>query len=118
MYTDPIVIDLTYFYSITSGDKSFERILLAGTVAEVDNKVCSLKESWSINDACGVRNHAHSLITLSAIAGMPQVEQWSRKIDHAFSDNVFHPEFILIVNNIFHGWPFAFSKLKAILAAT
>lgn len=118
MYNDPIVIDLSYLYSITSGDKEFEKILLSGTLDEVDKKVCGLKESWSTTDAKGVRNHAHSLITLSAIAGMPQVEQWSRKIDNAFADDIFHPEFIMVANNIFYGWPDAFTELKIILAAS
>lgn len=117
MTSNQIVIDLTYFYSITGGDKSFEYLLLEGTMADVDVKISALETSWKGNDPCGVRTNAHSLISLAAIAGMPQVESWSRKIDHAFSDDVFHPEFISLANNIIAGWPTAFLQLKQVLAS-
>lgn len=113
----PITIDLSYLYSLTGGDKSFEQMLLSGTVADVDTKICGLKESWEERDAAGIRNKAHSLVSLSAIAGMPQVEGWSRKIDQAFADGAFHPELAVLADNIISGWPAAKSKLEELIAA-
>ena len=96
MIHSPITIDLTYLYSLTGGDKSFEQMLLTGTVADVDSLVDGLKGSWEGGDAEGIRKNAHSLVSLSAIAGMPQVESWSRKIDQVFADGVFHPELAVL----------------------
>lgn len=114
----PITIDLSYLYSLTGGDKSFEQMLLAGTVADVDIQISSLKQSWEGKDAEGIRKNAHSLVSLSAIAGMPQVEGWSRTIDQAFADGLFHPELWAVVENIFSGWPAAQSQLSEVIAAS
>ncbi|MEP7111040.1 MAG: Hpt domain-containing protein [Ferruginibacter sp.] len=113
----PIIIDLTYLYSITGGDKSFEQMLLTGTVADVDTRISELRESWKGCDAAGIRSNAHSLVSLSAIAGMPQVEDWSRLIDQAFSDGAFHPEMDMLAENIISGWPAAKSQLDEVIAA-
>lgn len=118
MNNTPIKIDLTYLYSLTDGDKSFEQILLTGTVADVDSKITGLKEAWEGKDAAGIKKNAHSLVSLSAIAGMPQVENWSRKIDQGFADGEFHPELSPLVDNIIYGWPDAQSQLNLIIAAT
>ncbi|MEP7141735.1 MAG: hypothetical protein ABI707_02635 [Ferruginibacter sp.] len=117
MTVTPIKIDLTYLYSITDGDKSFEQMLLTGTVADVDTMIKELKWSWEGCDAAGIRKNAHSLVSLSAIAGMPQVEGWSRKIDQAFSDGAFHPELSVLADNIILGWPAAKSQLEKVIAA-
>lgn len=117
MMPTPIKIDLTYLYSLTGGDKSFEQMLLTGTVADVDSIIRGLKGSWAGCDVAGIRKSAHSLVSLSAIAGMPQVEDWSRKIDQAFADGVFHPEFAGLAQNIISGWPFAKSQLEEVIAA-
>ena len=116
MHSDQIVIDLSYFYSVTGGDKDFEQLLLSGTVTDIEDKITALDKCWDRNDASGVRKNAHALISLAAIAGMPQVEVWSRKIDNAFTDEIFHPELVLVVNNIICGWPGALLKLKQIMA--
>ncbi len=113
----PIIIDLTYLYSLTGGDKSFEQLLLSGTVADVDDKINGLKTAWEQMEAAGVRKNAHSLVSLSAIAGMPQVEGWSRTIDQKFADGVFHPELALLANCIITGWPAAKLQLEEVMAA-
>ena len=118
MIHTPIRIDLTYLYSITGGDKNFEQLLLTGTVADVDSIISGLKGSWEGCDVAGIRKNAHSLVSLSAIAGMPQVEGWSRKLDQAFSDGVFHPELAVLADNIISGWPAAKSQLEEMLAAS
>ena len=112
----PITIDLTYLYSLTGGDKPFEQMLLSGSVADVDDMINGLKGSWEKNDAAGIRKNAHSLVSLSAIAGMPQVEDWSREIDQVFSDGIFHPELAVLSENIISGWPAAKRELEQMIA--
>ena len=117
MSDNPIKIDLTYLHSLTGGDKSFEQMLLTGTVADVDIKINELNEAWELRDPIGVRKNAHSLVSLSAIAGMPEVEVWSRTIDQSFADGAFHPELSLVANNIIAGWPAAKAQLNEVIAA-
>ena len=113
----PIHIDLSYLYSLTGGDKSFEQILLTGTVEDVNIKVTALKDSWQQRDAEAIRKNAHSLVSLSAIAGMPEVESWSRTIDQTFADGDFHPELSVLAENIIAGWPAAQVALNKVIDA-
>ncbi|MEO6733939.1 MAG: hypothetical protein ABIN01_22135 [Ferruginibacter sp.] len=117
MTENPIIIDLTYLYSITGGDKAFEQMLLAGTVVDLDATIADLKDAWEKSDAAGIRRNAHLLVSISAIGGMPQVESWSRQIDHAFADGIFHPEAGALADNIISGWPAAKLQLEKIIAA-
>lgn len=117
MNDTPIQIDLTYLHSLTGGDKSFEQMLLTGTVADVDTKISGLKEAWAQRDPAGIRKNAHSLVSLSAIAGMPSVEGWSRSIDQSFADGSFHPEMAVLANNIISGWPAAKAQLDEVIAS-
>ncbi len=110
-----IKIDLTYFYSLTNANKAFERKLLTGTVADVDDLVTNLKNAWALQDGAGVRKNAHSLISLSAIVGLPMMEAWSRKIDHIFFDDQFHSEYEALVNNIISCWSHGFQQLKEVM---
>lgn len=112
-----IKIDLSYLYSLTAGDKDFEKILLEGAVTDVNEKIMGLNESWQAQDAGGIKRNAHSLVSLSAIAGMPQVETWSRIIDQGISDDTFHTELTEPVNNIISGWPAAKWQLDELVAA-
>lgn len=117
MTNTPITIDFAYLHSLAGGDKSFEQMLLTGTLSDVDSKINSLKGSWDQRDPVGIRKNAHSLVSLSAIAGMPQVENWTRTIDQAFVDGTFHPELASVANNIISGWPAAKSQIEAVIAA-
>lgn len=111
----PITIDLTYLYSVTGGDKLFEQMLLTEALADIDIQVKGLKHSWEKKDAGTIKRNAHSLISLSAIAGICAIESWSRIIDQVFSDGLFHPELYGLVDNIFYEWPAAKSQLVKIL---
>jgi hypothetical protein len=110
-----ITIDLSYLYSLTGGDKSFEQILLTGTVADVNSMIVALEKSWVEKNVVGIRKNAHSLVSLAAIAGMPQVENWSRTIDQSCADGIFHPELAPLVDLIISGWPSAYSRLKMVI---
>lgn len=112
MLSAPLLIDLSYFYSLTAGDKSFGNILLTGTIAEIDLLLKDFQFALEQKDASGIKKIAHSLVSLSAIAGMPQVSTWSREIDQLFSDGVFHPEMLATANQIISAWPFAKSQLE------
>lgn len=110
-----IIIDLTYLHSITEGNKSFEQKLLSCTVDNVDSMITNLKQCWEEKEIEEIKKTAHSLISLSAIAGMPQVEGWCRKIEETFKDGEFHSEMSGLVNQIVSGWPFVQVKLKEVI---
>ena len=112
MLSAPLLIDLSYFYSLTAGDKSFGNLLLTGTIAEIDLLLKDFQFAWEQLDAAGIKKIAHSLVSLSAIAGMPQVSSWSRAIDQQFSDGGFHPEMGVFANQIITGWPIAKTQLE------
>ena len=112
MLSAPLLIDLSYFYSLIAGDKSFGQILLTGTIAEIDLLIKDFQFAWEQLDAAGIKKIAHSLVSLSAIAGMPQVSTWSRAIDQQFSDGVFHPEMEVFASQIINGWPIAKTQLE------
>jgi hypothetical protein len=112
MLSAPLLIDLSYFYSLIAGDKSFGNILLTGTIAEIDLLLKDFQLAWEQLDAAGIKKIAHSLVSLSAIAGMPQVSSWSRSIDQQFSDGGFHPEMGVLANQIITGWPIAKTQLE------
>ena len=112
MLSATLLIDLSYFYSLIAGDKSFGQILLTGTIAEIDLLIKDFQFAWEQLDAAGVKKIAHSLVSLSAIAGMPQVSTWSRAIDQQFSDGIFHPEMGVFAYQIINGWPIAKTQLE------
>jgi Hpt domain len=115
MEFDSIKIDLTYFYSLTNADKAFELKLLTGTVADVNRLVNNLKNAWALKNAEAVKRNAHSLISLSAVVGIPMVESWCRKIENIFTDNQFHVEYEALLNNIVSVWSSGFPQLKEVL---
>ena len=115
MKTTIIPIDLTYFYSITDGNKEFGDTLLQTAIDDIHNHVAKLEKSWNTQDAAGVKQSAHSLISLSAIAGMPAVEKWCRQIESGFASGGFQPELGEIINSIVEGWPGAAAELQAVI---
>lgn len=112
-----VTIDLTYLKSITRGDQVFEKTLLQGAFKDVDVKVGQLQEAWESADGPGVRQAAHSMVSLCAIAGMPQMEQWARSLDQIFSDRVYHAEQAPLYQEIITGWQSAKPQLETILSS-
>lgn len=90
-------------------------MLLPGNVVVVDIMIAALKQSWEQRDALNIRKNAHSLVWLSAIAGMLQVESWSPSIDQAFADGLFHFELANFADNIISGWPAAKLHLQQLI---
>jgi HPt (histidine-containing phosphotransfer) domain-containing protein len=115
MKTTIIPIDLTYFFSITEGNKEFGDSLLQSAIDDIHVHVKKLDESWKTQDAAGVKQSAHSLISLSAIAGMPTVEKWCRQIENTFASGGFQPELGEIIDSIVSGWPGACKELQAVI---
>jgi HPt (histidine-containing phosphotransfer) domain-containing protein len=115
MKTTTIPIDLTYFYSITEGNKEFGDTLLKSAIDDIHVHVAKLDQSWNAQDAAGVKQSAHSLISLSAIAGMPTVEKWCRHIENTFASAGFQPELAEPINSIVSGWPEASKELMAVI---
>ena len=110
----PVAIDFTYLNTLTEGDKAFEQILLKCTIDDIDIKVEDLNSSWKLKNVSSIRERAHSLVSLFAIAGLPQVEGWSRMIDQKFADGIFHSEMEIYVINSISTWAQARIELKKI----
>ncbi len=102
-----ITIDLSYLHTVTGGDKEFEKQLLTGAVNDIETKVNNLKRAWHEQDAKNVKSNAHSLKSLTAIAGIPQIEQWSQLVDQMFSDGTFNSHQTESVYDIIDGWVLA-----------
>ena len=110
----PVAIDFTYLNTLTDGDKAFEQILLKCTIDDIDTKIENLNNSWKLRDVIIIRENAHSLVSLCAIAGLPQVEDWSRMIDQKFTDGIFRSEMEIHIKNIVSTWAKARVELKKI----
>ena len=113
----PITIDLSYLHSVTGGDKEFEKQLLSSAVNDIDTKVDNLKKAWQNQDALNVKSNAHSLKSLTAIAGIPQIERWSKLVDQMFLDELFITKKTEPVNDIIKGWSFIRPQLYKLIAA-
>lgn len=115
MKTTRIPIDLTYFYSITDGNKEFGDTLLKSAMDDIHVTVAKLDQSWKNQDNATLKQAAHSLISLCAIAGMPVVEQWCRQIENTIASGNPHTNTGDIVASIVAGWPEASLELQAVI---
>lgn len=113
----PIKIDFTYLHTVTGGDKVFEKMLLQGAVDEIQEKIDELQKAWDHEDATTIHSNAHALKSLTAIAGLPQMELWSKTIDQLFADGIFHAKTKEPFNSIINAWNFAKPKLQEVLTA-
>ena len=113
----PVTIDLSYLHTVTGGDKAFEKILLQGALDDIQTKIDCLQKAWEMEDASSIRMNAHSLKSLTAIAGLPQIERWSKIIDQLFSDGIFHSQNKEPFTGIFNGWSLAKPQLQDVIAA-
>lgn len=113
----PVTIDLTYLHTVTGGDKAFEKMLLQGAMDDIQLKIDSLQRAWDAEDASTIRSNAHSLKSLTAIAGLPQLERWSKMMDQIFADGVFHAKTDEPYNGLVSTWSQARPKLEDVIAA-
>lgn len=111
-----VTIDLTYLHTVTGGDRLFEKMLLEGAVEDIQLKIDNLQKAWDREDAPTICSNAHSLKSLTAIAGLPQIEYWSKIIDQLFADGIFHSKTKDSLNGIIRGWGLAKPKLEKMLA--
>ncbi|MFZ4056707.1 MAG: Hpt domain-containing protein [Ferruginibacter sp.] len=111
-----ITIDLSYLQTITRGDKAFEKTLLTGSIADIDTKMQAIQIAWQNKDAAGVRQYAHSLVSLCAIAGMPELEKLTRSLDQLFVDRVFHGDQEALYQSVLTGWQSGKEQLQTIVS--
>lgn len=109
-------IDLTYLHSVSGGDTGFEKILLSSALSDIQLNVDNLKNAWQNQDAETIGNAAHTLKAVMVIAGLPQLEQYCKKVDVAFRDKLFHQEESPNIFAIIEGWTEAKPKLEALIA--
>ncbi len=115
MKTMTITIDLTYLYSVTGGDKLFEKTLLASAIMDIQNQAEGLQKAWQQQNATAIRNAAHSLKSVTAIAGLPQLENSCKIIDRMFADGNFHTEATLTYYEFINGWEAAKPQLEELV---
>lgn len=108
-------IDLSYLHSVSGGDAGFEKILLTSALADIQMNVEKLMHAWQQQDAEEVGNAAHTLKSVMVIAGLPQLEQYCKKLDISFRDRLFHQEESGAVNAIIEGWAEAKPKLEELI---
>ena len=113
---NPITIDLSYLHMVAGGDKLFEKKLLESTIDDIETKVNNVEEALQAEDAKNIRINAHSLKSLTAIAGIPQMQNWSKSIDRLFADGIFDSKNHEPVLSIIRNWAFAKTKLQNMLA--
>jgi len=111
-----INIDLSYLYAVTDGDKQFEKTLLQSAVSDIQNQVEELQKAWNGHNATAVRNTAHSLKSVTAIAGLPQLESACKIIDRLFADGIFHASAADSFSEIIYGWEEAKPQLERLIA--
>ena len=116
-YEETITIDLTYLHTVTGGDKDFEKTLLQGAIQDIQLRIDNLEKAWNEQDAQSVKCNAHSLKSLTAVAGLPQIEKWSKTLDQIFSDGVFHYNTSEPFNNLMMGWTTAKPKLNEVISS-
>lgn len=109
-------IDLTYLHSVSGGDAGFEKILLTSAVADIQMNVDKLRTAWQNQDAEEIGNAAHTLKSVMVIAGLPQLEQYCKRVDVSFRDRLFHEEESSTVFAIIEGWTEAKPKLEELIA--
>jgi HPt (histidine-containing phosphotransfer) domain-containing protein len=110
-----ITIDLSYLHMVAGGDKLFEKKLLESTIDDIEAKVNNLEEALQAEDANNIRMNAHSLKSLTAIAGIPQMQFWSKSVDKLFADGIFDSKTHEPVLSIIKNWTFAKLKLQKML---
>jgi HPt (histidine-containing phosphotransfer) domain-containing protein len=117
MISTNLTIDLTYLYSVSDGNTSFMYMLLASTIDDVEAKITNLKTGYEERNVILVKQTAHSLISLAAIAGIPEVESMCRKIEKDYDGNPENTEISGIIKEIILLWPDASLQLKDLVAA-
>lgn len=115
-YQETITIDLTYLHTVTGGDREFEKTLLQGAVNDIQCRIDNLEKAWQDQDGRSVKTNVHSLKSLTAIAGLPQIERWSRALDQIFSDGQFHSNTSESYRSLVAGWTVAKPKLNEVIA--
>ena len=110
-----INIDLSYLHAVTGGDKVFEKMLLTNAVTDIQKNIDNLQEAWQQQNAAGVFSTAHSLKSVTAIAGLPQIESLCKVIDNLFKDGIFYAQESATFSSIVNGWLEANPKLQAVI---
>ncbi len=113
MAIETVTIDHTYLHSLTGGDKSFEKKLLEEAVRDIEIKIGNLHQGWKEQNAENICSNAHALKSLTAIAGIPQIQNWCKIIEQLFSRGIQHSS--LEIENIINAWPIAKAQLLQIL---
>jgi HPt (histidine-containing phosphotransfer) domain-containing protein len=102
--TTAVKISFDYLYTVSGGDKTFEKMVLLGAVDDIQLQIEQLENAWQKKEGDTIRRIAHSLKSVVAIAGLEELELNCKKLDQLFSDEKFHPEGSSYLNKIVYCW--------------
>ena len=113
-----ININLSYLYTVSGGDTTFEKMVLMGAVDDIQSQVEKLQLDWNKKDAVNIRRNAHSLKSVVAIAGLSEMEANCNHIEQLFVDEEFHSEGLVYLNKIVSLWVIAKPMMEEMIVAT
>ncbi len=108
-------IDLTYLHSVTGGDRNFEKMLLANALSDIQNNINALQGGWAKKDASTISTAAHTLKSVTAIAGFPCLAALCKNINLLFKDGVFRMEGEKTLIEVIEGWGNAKPGLEEVI---
>lgn len=112
---NPFGIDLTYLHSVTGGDRNFEKMLLINALADIQNNISTLQGAWAKKDAATLSSAAHTLKSVTAIAGLSPLAELCKKVNFIFRDGVFRIEGEKTLKEIIDGWTSAKPGLEEMI---
>ena len=114
----PHKINLSYLYTVSGGNATFEKMVLMGAVDDIQSQVEKLQSDWNKKDAVNIRRNAHSLKSVVAIAGLSEIEMHCKNIEQLFADEEFHLEGLAYLNTIVSLWTSAKPMIEEMIVKT
>jgi len=93
-----------------------ENTLLQCAESDIIDQVEERQNACKAHNPTAVRNTAPSLKSLTAIAGLPQLESACKIIDRLFADGIFHASAADSFSEIIYGWEEAKPQLERLIA--
>jgi HPt (histidine-containing phosphotransfer) domain-containing protein len=113
-----IQINLSYLYTVSGGDTTFEKMVLMGAVDDIQSQIEKLQSDWDKEDAVNIRRNAHSLKSVVAITGLSEIESNCKNIEQLFADEKFHPEGLVYLDKIVSLWIIAKPLMEEMIIET
>lgn len=111
-----IQINLSYLYTVSGGDTTFEKMVLMGAIDDIGVQIEKLQSDWNRKDAVNIRRNVHSLKSVVAITGLSELETNCKNIEQLFADEKFHSEGLVYLHKIATLWILAKPMIEEMIA--